>query len=366
MTQKAMFGMSTRMYRVDTPMKRAVATAAIACIAMTACGPFHRIVTAAPAVATSARIASHARTAPPAPSPKATPTGPIVYSTAPCRLPMGAITEASGVFVLYPGGALADAPGSEVALPGQEPGQIGANPGVTYDAVMRKWVPVPYFWLTPDGTTYVFEDYAAGKIFAVDVANGTAKQLAVPPGRVLSGTSDIGVFVQAPAPGGAWFYPFDGAEAHVVAQGNYWLNYNSDSIWRFSSASGGSLERHNVLTGADVVLATLGGWNDIVGFDRQGDPLILNSADVPSSSPRQGYRLILIGADGHATALWSGTGSRAVGLAVGDDHGVWFVIADSDGIPSHQALYLWTPRSGATRITNLDGNVANDIAGTCT
>ena len=77
---------------------------------------------------------------------------------------------------------------------------------------------------------------------------------------------------------------------------------------------------------------------------------------------------MLIGADGHATTIWSGNGYRAVGLAVGDNHGVWFVIANSDGLPGHEGLYLWTPHTGAKLIAALDhfgfsagGLVALDI-----
>ena len=347
-------------------MKAAVATAAIACIALTACGPFHPIVTAGPAVATSARVSSTARTAPPSPSPRPAPTAPIVYSTAPCGLPMHAITEASGAFVLYPSGAVAGAPGSEVALPGHSPGEIGVNPGLTYDVAENKWIPAPYYWLAPAGRLYIFEDFATGKTFVVNVSSGSATQLAVPSGWFPFGTSDDGVYVQASAPGGAWFYPFDGSQARLLTEGNYWLKYNSDSIWRLSAGSAGLLVRHDLFTGADRTLTTLGGWNDILGFDAQGDPLILNSTDIPSSSSKQSYKFMLIGADGHATTLWSGNGNRAVGLAVGDNHGVWFVIADSDGLPGHEGLYLWTPHTAAKLITALDGNIADGIAGTCT
>jgi hypothetical protein len=104
---------------------------------------------------------------------------------------------------------------------------------------------------------------------------------------------------------------------------------------------------------------------EIIGFDGRGNPLILNSTTVPSSSPAQEYKLMSIGVDGHATTLWSGRGNRAVGLAVGDQHGVWFVIANGDGLPSHEALYLWTPTTGAKLITSLDANLASGIAGTC-
>jgi len=276
---------------------------------------------------------------------------------------MGAITEASGAFVLYPSGAVAAAPSSKVALPGGQPGQIGVNPGITYDLAATKWLPVPYYWLAPGGKVYIYEDSKTGKTSVVDVSTGKARELSVPAGWFPFGLSDLGAYVQASLPGGAWFYPFDGSHPRLLVEGNYWLSYNSGSIWQLSPS--GRLVRHDLTSGADKEVTTLSGWNEILGFDLRGNPLILISPDVPSSDLRQSYKFMLIGGDGQATTLWSGVGSRAEGFAVGDTHGVWFVIASSDGNPSHQALYLWTPQKGARLIAGLDGNIANIIAGTC-
>ncbi len=87
-------------------------------------------------------------------------------------MPFAAISEASGGFIAYPGGARQDDPSSAVALPGNTPGQIGVNPGLAYDRVLGHWVPVPLDWLAPGGQTYAYQN--GGKIRAVTVLDGSS------------------------------------------------------------------------------------------------------------------------------------------------------------------------------------------------
>src|SRR5689334_12090265 len=121
-------------------MKAAAAAAAIVCLALTACGPIHRV--AAPGAltnaATPARVATPARTPSPPRLESPTPTAPAATPPAPlpsgpCRVPMAYISEAYGWFIAYPSGTQIAAPDSQVALPGGQPGAIGQNPGLTYD-----------------------------------------------------------------------------------------------------------------------------------------------------------------------------------------------------------------------------------------
>src|ERR1700694_5045858 len=91
-----------------------------------------------------------------------------------CRVPFSVISEASGGFISYPGGQRQDDPSSVVALPGNTPGQIGGNPGLAYDHVLNRWVPVPLDWLAPGGQTYVYMDFGTGNIRGVTVADGSS------------------------------------------------------------------------------------------------------------------------------------------------------------------------------------------------
>src|SRR5260221_12986979 len=102
----------------------------------------------------------------PPPPAVATPTPPTI-STAPCRLPISYISEAYGWFVNYPGGGITQDPTSQVALPGDEAGALGQNPGLTYDRAAGKGVPGPYHWLAPPPPTYAPPTHPSHPIHAV-------------------------------------------------------------------------------------------------------------------------------------------------------------------------------------------------------
>src|SRR5260221_11867714 len=102
----------------------------------------------------------------PPPPAVATPTPPTI-STAPCRLPISYISEAYGWFVNYPGGGITQDPTSQVALPGDEAGAIGQNPGLTYDRGAGKWGPGPYDWPAAPGPNGAFKTYPPNPIPAV-------------------------------------------------------------------------------------------------------------------------------------------------------------------------------------------------------
>ncbi len=300
---------------------------AVCCLALVACGAVHP---QAADVASSGREgASGARTSsPPASAPSAAASAsppPIVSTSLPCRIPIADVSEARGWFITYPGGRRQDDASSVVALPGGKPGQIGANPGLTYDHQAGTWVPVPYEWLAPGGGVYI-------------------------------DTEDDGVYTTRGEPG-AWFIPFDGMSRQVVDHG-YWERFNTGALWGFDHS--GNLIRHDVGTGFENVVTTLTGWIDIVGFDVQGDPLVIESPTTPSSDPGQMYYLVLVHLNGSRTVIWSVRGTRPVGRAIGDGHGVWFEVGAASGLIGRpgSGLYLWTVATGARLISSPEANLA--------
>src|SRR5207302_1554345 len=80
-----------------------------------------------------------------------------------CRVPYADISEATGGWMSYPGGGIQPDPAATVALPGNTPGQIGVNPGLTFIPQNRHWVPVPYDWVAPSGRLYADLDFNAHK-----------------------------------------------------------------------------------------------------------------------------------------------------------------------------------------------------------
>src|SRR5256885_197118 len=150
-------------------MKSAAAAAAVVCLLITACGPIHRVADARVFVTPGVVSGTRLPTPSPSPPPDATPTQ-VALSSAPCRVPMAYISEAYGWFVDFPTGKRTAAPDSQAALPGNPPGAIGLNPGLTYDTATHTWVPVPYLWLSPDGATYAYS--TGGAVHAVTVTTG--------------------------------------------------------------------------------------------------------------------------------------------------------------------------------------------------
>lgn len=333
-------------------MKAAAAAAAIVCLALTACGPIHRV--AAPGAltnaATPARVATPARTASPprleSPTPTAPAPTPPPLTAGPCRVPMAYISEAYGWFIAYPSGKQIAAPDSQVALPGGQPGAVGQNPGLTYDRATGTWVPVPFLWLSPDGATYA---YGFGSISAVNVRTGAVTQLA-PGSWNLFGVSAAGAY--AWDANGAALLPFDGGAAQRIAPGRLWFGYSHGAIWRDSGLSPDTIVRHDLSTGAEKTVTAIHGWNTFVGFDSAGDPLFVTAGEIPSNDP-QTYNLIDLHPNGTRVTIYTGA-QQPEGYAFGDAHGIWY---ERGG-----GLYLWQPGAGARQISDIQGNVSGPCA----
>ena len=59
----------------------------------------------------------------------------------------------SGGFITFPGGQFVVDPASQVTVPG--PG-ARTSFGMSYDLGYHRWLPVPWDWITPDGSKYVY------------------------------------------------------------------------------------------------------------------------------------------------------------------------------------------------------------------
>ena len=94
----------------------------------------------------------------PSPSVAATPSPsplPPVSGSLACRLPISDGTSGSGGFLTFPGGQFAADATSSVSVPGPAAGGRKSF-GLTYDKAYKKWLPVPYDWVSPDGSKYVY------------------------------------------------------------------------------------------------------------------------------------------------------------------------------------------------------------------
>jgi hypothetical protein len=328
--------------------KGQIVGAAAGLVLMTACGAVpHGSTLESPAAVTS--VAAPSQSASPSPSLYRIPppyqpasagrtASPPPLATVRCRVPFSEISEASGGFIAYPGGARQDDPSSVVALPGNTPGQIGVNPGLAYDRDLGHWVPVPPDWLAPGGQTYAYQANG-GKIRAVTVLDGSFGDVTTGGSWELISTADDGVYAGQLNVPGAWFVPFGGAARQIVAHGT-WQSYSNGALWGVDSAR--NLIQHDVTTGIETSWGAVSSFAYVVGYATSGEPLVV-----------AGGVLVMLHLNGAPTTLWPGTGGLGEGgRAFADALGIWFEVDGSRIGEPGTGIYIWTPDRGAQLITS--------------
>ena len=295
-------------------------------------GPF----TAAASSSRSDTATSGARNTFPAavPSLVAPPAGAV------CRIPYAEISEASGGFIYYPGGVSQPDPASEVALPGNTPGTIGVNPGLSYVPSLGRWFPVPLFWVVPTSSFYLYQ--ANGAITEVWFDGRTVPVLNGAQWSIV-GATDAGIYVAQNGPGAYWLQ-FGGQGPSQIVDHGTWFRYAFGSLW---GVDGGYLARYDVGTGFETHWGQMSEQNWIPGFDGAGEPIV-----------NVGGALILHHADGSTTTIWPGTnGLSAAGYVFGDEIGVEFAVGGGlVGAPGH-GIYTWTSTGGAKQTSTYEANV---------
>lgn len=254
-----------------------------------------------------------------------------------CMLPFSEISEANGGFILYPSGRRVDDPKSQVALPGNQPGAPGQNPGLTYDVPAGKWVPVPLSSLSPDGHVYAY--FWQGTIHAVNVLTGESG-VVVTGGWNLIGVADDGVYASQGNTPGASFIPF-GQDPHQIVDHGTWMRFHDGALWGTDSSL--QLIRFDVTTHTETAWGTVTRVAYITGFDAAGEPVVSS-----------GGALAIFHDNGTTTQVWPGTnGLTSSGYVFGDAYGVWFEVDGASGIPGAPGagIYLWTPGGGANQVS---------------
>jgi hypothetical protein len=265
-------------------------------------------------------MASGARLQSPAPLPGA-----------PCRLPYADISEASGGFITLPGGEVQSDPAATVALPGGTPGRVGQNPGLTYLAASKTWVPVPMRWVSPSGKIYAYQ--WGNKISAVKIADRASIDVTTDGGWALLAPTDSGAYVTKPGIPGAWFVPYGGSPKQIADHGR-WDAYSQGVLWGFDDSS--NLLRLDVSSGSETTWGKRQyAW--IPGFDDSAQPFVVVMGVM-----------WLAHADGSFTQIWPGGNELSAGYpVVTDARGSWFAVGGGRvGAPGH-GIYLWTKTGGA-------------------
>src|SRR6266851_3020488 len=127
-----------------------------------------------------------------------------------CRLPIYAGGPGSGGFIVFPNASFIPDPRSAVSVPSPSPGSASPPPqygygyqgwyGTAYDQAYSRWLPVPYRWVSPDGTQV---ELGEGKSWQILDVQATA------------------VYAVTGQTGGLWRLPFSGTETQIASSG-YW------------------------------------------------------------------------------------------------------------------------------------------------
>ncbi len=297
----------------------------------------------------------------------ATPVHNAVTDGLNCKLPVYLPGQrGSGGFLSFPNGTITPDQSSNSGAPGSSMG--GSDPGdwfgSTYDNAVKRWLPVPYTWVSPDGALYAYAmDYnrhaGVNNLIEVNAQTGSS--------AVLQGTSPVNGAWQVIAVSPAYVYAINPQKQglYSVPISGPWNNENyiSDGFWTAASGfyaygsatpDGGAIVRIDVRNPTQRVP-----WFDksssaqILGFDAAGNPVIWAGTDLwIASAPDQAMH---ISAKPPLAIPTSQQGSTIYGAQapVPDSHGLWF--STTDGI------YLYVGGQ-TTKVSNLVAQVAGSCS----
>jgi hypothetical protein len=269
-----------------------------------------------------------------------------------CRLPVYAGQNGSGGFIQYPGGNFTADPSSAVGLPsGASPapgGGYGGNfLGIAYDRPFARWLPVPYTWVSPDGSRYAF---AAGDgIYWVDVATGTEYELGAGHYWTLVGVKNDGVYASIAGQGGLWFLPYTRSPQQITTTG-FWQAVSTTAAYG-TATSAVPQGVANTIIRLDLSSGTVSDWftrqgasSAVRGLDAAGNPIV----DVQLYA---GDSETWIAKGPTADPIFGSVENlRDQGTPIADTHGIWFVFYSSP--PYVQGLALYIPGTGLYWMSN--------------
>lgn len=284
-----------------------------------------------------------------------------------CRLPIFAGGPGSGGFIVFPGGSFIADPRSAVLAPSPSPGTASPTPpqygpgyvgwwGSTYDARYSKWLPVPWAWVSPDGTRYAYP--LGGDIYVQSVTGGA--QLDLGEGQrfgVLEVEND-GVYVTIGGQAGLWFLPFSGATKQLTAFG-FWQGVSHGAAYGTSTSAVPQGATNTILkldlsSGNTVPFFSWpGSQSNVNGFDAQGHPII----QVNYSN---GTALFIATGPNTSTIIAANTYQPYVTNPpfpqpppIADAHGLWFSVGSGIVLFANGQWYAMS-------------NVGGQLAGQCT
>jgi hypothetical protein len=274
-----------------------------------------------------------------------------------CKLPVylgGA--QGSGGFISFPDGRVASDDTSNVVTPG------GYWFGLTYDSAVKRWLPVPRAWVSPDGTIYFFAEPRAGnnKMFEVNAQTGTAAELGITPlgygWQVIAVTTDYAFAKFLTSHEGVYIMPIAAPYTQLrTIIGGFWSAASGVYVFGTTVPDGGAIVRMDARQQAmgSPPVGTQAWFNksnsaQILGVDGSGNPVIWTGTEMwIATGPDQATRISTRSPLPITTS--QGAPINGANAPVADSHGLWF--STTDGI------YLYAGGQ-TTKVSNLVAQVA--------
>jgi hypothetical protein len=265
-------------------------------------------------------------------------------------------------------------PGSSVALPSPSPGSspvaqggpgygYGQGSGLSYDRAYKKWLPVPFSWVSPDGNHYA---YLSDGLYAVNVADGSQTELREGRTWTIVGVQNQGVYAGDQSVGGLWLFPFSGTPRQITT-GGYWQAATATAAYG-TPTSAVPQGASNVINRLDLATGKVTEWfshpdtqSSVGGFDQHGNPIIyvrfLNNS---------GSEIWIVTGANSGSAIsgfltsYGNYGFNSWSTPIADSHGIWFAGNYSIPYPNVNAsgLALYVPGSGFYWMSGISGQLA--------
>ncbi len=208
---------------------------------------------------------------------------------------------------------------------------MGYQGSLSYDHALAKWLPVPFQWVSPDGSRYAYP--STNSIYVQDVADSAHVQ---------------------------WLLPYSGSP-HQITSNGYWRTAAAGAAYGTPTSAvpqgaSSAIIRLDLNTGA--ISDWFGRSNSQaypVGFDGHGHPVIQVNYNG------DGSELWLTTAPSTGTPIGGAGGSyyqspNLYGTPLGDSHGIWI----PGSVPGNNGagIALFVPGSGVYWMANIGGQLA--------
>src|SRR6266852_1411643 len=258
--------------------------------------------------------------------------------------------NSSGVFPPFaPGASPGSSQGPGLALNCRLPIFAG-GPGSGGFIAYPKWLPVPYRWVTPDGTRYAYPGQPDG-IYVQNVATGTQIEVGEGKSWQILDVQSTAVYAITGQTGGLWRLPFSGTATQITSTG-YWqaLSPNGFAYGTATSSvpqgAGNTILQLNLATGATTDFFSVPAHlSSVAGFDSAGDPII-----YVQGQPAIQIWIGLSAGRANPIADLSYTNFYPNGTPIADRHGIW--LAGGNGI------VLYVPGGGWYLMSSIGGQLA--------